>query len=92
MVFNSIAFLLFFPAVLFLHFKLPQKSKWVMLLIASYIFYISWNFKLIWLILFTTVISYTMALLIARAERKWLRKTALSFALICCLGTAFWPG
>ena len=47
MVFNSVGFLIFFPIVLLLYFALPKKLSWVMLLLASYYFYISWNVNLI---------------------------------------------
>lgn len=71
MVFNSVEFLIFFPIVLFLYFVLPQRFRWVMLLVASYYFYVSWNFELIWLILFTTVISYVSSILIGRLKEKY---------------------
>ena len=44
MIFNSFEFLIFFPIVLFLHFVLPTKIRWIALLIASYYFYISWKY------------------------------------------------
>ena len=71
MVFNSIEFLIFFPIVLLLYFILPQKLRWIMLLLASYYFYISWNVSLIWLILFTTAVSYVSSILIGRLKKKY---------------------
>ena len=71
MIFNSIEFLIFFPIVLLLYFVLPQKLRWVMLLLASYYFYISWNVSLIWLILFTTAVSYVSSILIGRLKKKY---------------------
>lgn len=41
-----------------------------MLLGASYYFYISWNFSLIWLILFTTAVSYGAGLAIGNLKKK----------------------
>ena len=38
MIFNSFAFLIFYPVVLLLYFVLPQKWRWLMLLVASYYF------------------------------------------------------
>lgn len=89
MVFNSFGFFVFFAIVLFLYFKLPKTYRWIMLLIASYYFYVSWNFQLLWLILFTTTVSYTMALLIAKTKRPWLKRLSLILTLLCCLGTLF---
>ena len=71
MVFNSIEFLIFFPVVLFLYFVLPQKLRWILLLSASYYFYVSWNLSLIWLILFTTAVSYLSAILIGNLKEKY---------------------
>lgn len=70
MVFNSFAFLIFFPIVLLLYRILPLKWRWVMLLIFSYYFYMSWQADLIYLIMFTTVISYVCGLLIEKYEGK----------------------
>ena len=66
MVFNSIEFLIFFPVVVGLYYLLPSKFRWVMLLLASYYFYISWNLDLIYLIVFTTVVSYVSSILIEK--------------------------
>lgn len=96
MVFNSIEFLVFFPVVLFLYFILPKKCRWVMLLISSYYFYISWNVSLIWLILFTTVISYVCALFIDQLKTKYpngekrrIERFWLVLALLVSLGVLF---
>jgi D-alanyl-lipoteichoic acid acyltransferase DltB (MBOAT superfamily) len=71
MVFNSIEFLIFFPVVLLLYFLLPQKLRWIMLLAASYYFYVSWNVSLIWLIMFTTAVSYVSAIIIEKIKQKY---------------------
>ena len=89
MVFNSVGFLIFFPIVLFLYFALPKKVSWVMLLIASYYFYISWNVNLIFLIVFTTVISWVSSMLIERSQNKAIRKLFLVITLVTCLGILF---
>lgn len=41
MVFTSLNFLLFFPAVIFLFYITPIKYRWVTLLVASYFFYLN---------------------------------------------------
>ena len=43
MVFNSFAFLLFFPIVLILYRVLPLKVRWIMMLVLSYVFYMGWQ-------------------------------------------------
>lgn len=66
MVFNSSAFLIFFPVVVSVYYILPQKIRSYWLLIVSYYFYMSWNAKYAILILFSTVITYLTGILIGR--------------------------
>lgn len=89
MSFNFLSFLIFLPVNIALYWVLPQRFRWIMLLIASYIFYMSWNFWLIFLILFTTGISYGSGLLLEKYESKKIKKLCLVITLICCLGTLF---
>ena len=89
MVFNSFAFLIYYPIVLFLYFALPKKLSWIMLLLASYYFYISWNVELIYLIVFTTLISWISAMLIERTQNRKIRKLFLVLTLVTCLGILF---
>ncbi len=70
MLFNSIHFLLFFPAVCLLYFVFPHKIRWVWLLVASYYFYMSWNPQYALLIAFSTVVTYASGLLIEKANQK----------------------
>jgi len=89
MTFNSIQFLIFFPVVTVLYFVLPQRFRWMLLLAASYYFYMSWNPSLVFLILFTTVVSYSAALILERTESKKLKKLCLIVSLCACLGVLF---
>lgn len=78
MLFNSWQYAVFLLVVLALYWALPQKRRWVLLLVASYIFYMSWSAKLMALILTTTATSYAAALLISHAKTQsrkklWLR-------------------
>ena len=90
MVFNSFEFLLFYPIVLLLYFTLPKKYRWTMLLAASAFFYLYWSVKLIFLILFTIVISYTAAILIEKyKDNLALKRTCLVVTLVACFGVLF---
>lgn len=62
MLFNSMEFLLFFPAVVLIYFLVPQKAKNYWLLAASYYFYMCWNAKYALLLLFSTLVTYTSGL------------------------------
>ena len=88
--FNSIQFLIYLPVVTALYFLLPQRWRWVMLLGASYYFYMSWNPKLVFLIAFTTVVSYVAGLVMERVrEDKRKRRITLTVTLCACLGVLF---
>ena len=61
MLFNSFAFLLFFPIVFIIYwFVFAKQVKWqnLLLLSASYFFYGWWNYKLVGLLLASTVLDY----------------------------------
>lgn len=69
--FNSLDFLIFFPIIAVLNFVVPLKYRFIPLLAASYYFYMSWNPSLVFLILFTTAVSYFSGIL---TEKKPQRK------------------
>lgn len=58
MLFNSLDFLIFFPIIVLIYFCLPQKVRYIWLLVASYYFYMCWNVKYVVLLLFSTIITY----------------------------------
>lgn len=89
MTFNSWEFLIFYPVVLLLYFILPRRARWIMLLFASYFFYICYQAELVFLILGTTAVSWGASLIIERTERRWLRRTLLALSLVICLGVLF---
>ena len=64
MLFNSVKFVLFFPAVILVNYVLPKKIRHIWLLLASYYFYMSWNASYGLLMLFTTTVTYFAARLI----------------------------
>ena len=89
MIFNSAEFLIFYPLVLLLYFILPKRCKWPLLLAASYFFYMIWNPPLIFLILFTTAVSYVSAILIEKTESRRKKRLWLCITLITSLGVLF---
>ena len=58
MTFDSLAFLIFLPVVVLVHWWLPHKWRKYWLLAASYFFYMYWNPALIVLLVFSTVVDY----------------------------------
>jgi len=89
MLFNSVQFIYFFPIVLLLYFLSPYKWRWLVLLISSYYFYMSWNVDYVFLILFTTIISYGSAIQIEKSETKKTKKIYLAFSVIASLAVLF---
>ena len=89
MVFNSLEFLIFYPAVLLMYFLAPQKWRWVLLLAASYYFYLSWNVELVFLIVFTTAVSYVSALVIEKKRDGTVARLCLCATLVVSLGILF---
>lgn len=70
MAFNTLLFIVFFFIVLFGYYMVPNKFKWVFLLISSYVFYLYASLKFAFFILFTTITSYFVALSIDRLHEK----------------------
>ena len=85
MLFNSVAYFIFLPIAVMLFYIFPHKYRWAVLLALSYYFYVSWNLKLIWLILFTTITSYLSALFIEKTENQKMRKLYLLFGVSASL-------
>lgn len=88
MLFNSLGFLLFLPIIFIVFWSTPSRWRWIPLLIASYYFYMYWNPKLIFLILFTTVVSYICGILMDRIpkDKLALRRLILIVTIVSCLG------
>ncbi len=62
MVFTSLEFLVFFPVVVATYFMLPNRFRWLHLLIASYYFYMAWK-PVYALLLFLSTLSFYLAAL-----------------------------
>ncbi len=72
MLFNSAAYLAFLPIVFVLYWSVPRKWRNVFLLVASYVFYMSWKPVYGLLILGLTVLNYVLGRLVSssRTHRK----------------------
>ncbi len=89
MLFNSLEFIVFFPIVVAVYFVLNPKYRWILLLLASYYFYMCWNYKYIVLIMFSTVVDYTAGILMYRLQKDRTRKLLLLASLTTNLGLLF---
>jgi D-alanyl-lipoteichoic acid acyltransferase DltB (MBOAT superfamily) len=90
MLFNSLRYLIFFPIVVLTYFALPARRRWVLLLIASYYFYMCWRIEYTLMLVFITVVDYFAALEIVRHPHgSFRRKLPLVASLIGNLGLLF---
>ncbi len=89
MLFNSLQFIIFFPIVVAAYFALNPKYRWILLLLASYYFYMCWSYKYIVLIMFSTVVDYFSGILMHRTEKTRIRKLLLIASLTTNLGLLF---
>jgi alginate O-acetyltransferase complex protein AlgI len=86
-VFNSLTFLVFFAAVLFLHsLPFPWKLKKINLLVASYLFYAAWNPPFVLLLMLAAVVDFFLARRLSRSESPRVRRLLLGFSVALNLG------
>lgn len=88
MLFNSTQFLLFLPIVFALYWFATKNTKAqnILLLIASYYFYSCWDWRFLFLLVFSTVLDYVTGLQIHKAESQARRKMWLIISVGINLG------
>lgn len=91
MLFNSLEFLIFFPTVVFLYFTLPSRFQWLLLLMASYIFYMFWRVDYALILFASTIVDYVCGRMMGRVpeENRRRRKPWLWLSLFSNLGVLF---
>ncbi|WP_338875449.1 MBOAT family O-acyltransferase [Spirosoma sp. SC4-14] len=85
MLFNSIQFFIFFPIVTALYFWLPQRFRWILLLVASCYFYMAFIPVYVLILLFTILIDYYAGILIEQSTGTR-RKLYLVMSLVANIG------
>lgn len=90
MLFNSIDFLVFFPITVVLCLIMPKKLRYLWLLAASYIFYMSWDVKYVFLLLAATLSTYLGGLLLPVLGKNIYRKMAVAACAVINLGLLFY--
>ena len=77
MLFNSIDFAIFLPIVFMLYWFVTNKKlklQNALLLIASYFFYACWDWRFMFLLIFSTLLDYSTGLQMQETEnQKWQR-------------------
>ena len=89
MLFNSIDFAIFLPIVFILYWFVVDKNlklQNLLIVVASYVFYGWWDWRFLSLILFSTLVDYSMGVLLKDEEDKRKRKLFLSISILVNLG------
>ncbi len=90
MLFNSIEFLLFLPAVFVLYwfvFNKNLKLQNLLVLVSSYVFYGWWDYRFLSLIFLSTIVDYFIGLNLTKQKLKKHRRTLLWCSMLFNLGT-----
>lgn len=80
MFFNSLDFAIFLPIVFLLYWFMPNKSKAsqnFVLILASYYFYSCWDWRFLFLLVFSTLLDYFSAIQIENSKTRLQRKAWL---------------
>ena len=86
MLFNSFQFLLFFVVVWLLFMATRGTTRKIILLVASYYFYMCWSTKYIFVLWAITLIDYVAGIYIEKSEELHLRRIYLGLSLFCNVG------
>jgi D-alanyl-lipoteichoic acid acyltransferase DltB (MBOAT superfamily) len=89
MLFNSLHYLIYLPIVVGGYYLCPHRWRWLLLLIASYYFYMCWKAEYAILLLISTSVAYAAGLGIAGTEDEGKRKRYLWSSLTALLGILF---
>ncbi|MDC1324773.1 MBOAT family protein [Flavobacteriaceae bacterium] len=88
MLFNSIDFAVFLPIVFILYWVVNENLKLqnVLIIISSYLFYGWWDWRFLFLILLSTVVDYSVGVLLHKQNNVSKRKILLLISVIINLG------
>jgi alginate O-acetyltransferase complex protein AlgI len=77
MLFNSINFAIFLPVVFVLYWFMPNRTlrkQNILLLVASYFFYSCWDWRFLFLLVFSTLLDYSTGIKMSDAQSKKSKK------------------
>jgi len=88
MTFNTLRFGIFFAVVYCLYLILRRRYKWqnILLLVAGYVFYSFWDWRLLSLIIISTFVNYYCGLKISESSDEKARRSFLLISIIFNLG------
>ena len=89
MLFNSLEFGIFLPIIFILYwfvFKRNLKLQNILIVVASYIFYGWWDWRFLSLIIFSSIIDYSVGLKLRDADNPKIRKLLLLTSILVNIG------
>jgi alginate O-acetyltransferase complex protein AlgI len=88
MLFNSLDFAFFLPIIFILYWSLNKNLKIqnLLLLVSSYYFYSCWNYKFLFLLIFSTSLDYYTGIKMFEAKTNTIKKTWFWASIIINLG------
>lgn len=89
MLFNSIDFAVFLPVVFILYWFFCQKNlklQNLLIVVASYVFYGWWDWRFLSLIIFSTIVDYSIGVALSKEDDPRKRKLFLWLSIIVNLG------
>jgi alginate O-acetyltransferase complex protein AlgI len=89
MLFNSLNFAIFLPVVFFLYWfatKRNFKIQNILLLVSSYFFYASWDYRFLFLLIFSTLLDYFTGIKIHGAKNQHVKRSWLWLSIFINLG------
>jgi alginate O-acetyltransferase complex protein AlgI len=88
MLFNSFNFALFLPIVFCLYWFVTKniRSQNILLLLASYFFYACWDWRFLFLLVFSTLLDYITGIKMTESKTKGIKKIWLVISITTNLG------
>jgi alginate O-acetyltransferase complex protein AlgI len=89
LLFTSVQYFVFLTTVVILAFLLPYRFRWLLLLVASYFYYATWNVSYIVILLGITLVIQFTAIQMSGASQQSSKKRWLLVSLFVNLGLLF---
>src|SRR5688572_18180284 len=90
MLFNSISFAVFFPIIFILYWFVTGRNlkfQNILLLVASFFFYACWDYRFLFLLVFSIFLDYFTGIKMHESKTKTLKK--VWFCLSVCINLGF---
>jgi D-alanyl-lipoteichoic acid acyltransferase DltB (MBOAT superfamily) len=89
MLFNSIQFAIFLPVVFLLYWFVANKNlrnQNLLLLVSSYLFYATWDWRFLFLLIFSTLLDYFTGIKMSEAKQQSAKKAWFWLSVLVNLG------